>query len=379
MAYGKKNVIKLDPFEYNIALMGEGGIGKTTLIKEMCEKYLPEEGYLFAECGKEEGADAISDINYINCPDYDSDYDDLNNSVGFDVLIDDILENKETEYPNLRLLVIDSYDELRNLLVPVVIKKHNRENPEKKVSSIKSAFGGFMAGDDKVDEILLNKLWELKKVGVHFLLICHTRLHERTDSDTGESFVMLSSNVTDRSFNTIKTKLHFLGVAHVDRTIVKENWGNNPASKKKGRVKSEVRKITFRDDNYSVDSKSRFADIVDECEFSSDAFYNAMVDAIKKEAEKGTGGIKASEQETKSHQQGIKTKAAEYSQSYNNNSVDEERNDELRNIIKAKYSSASDSVKNKIKTIMKEYGFTKFSEDNIPTIAFEKIVELLES
>ena len=38
MAYGKKNVIKIDPLQYNLGIIGEGGIGKTTLIKEVCEK-----------------------------------------------------------------------------------------------------------------------------------------------------------------------------------------------------------------------------------------------------------------------------------------------------------------------------------------------------
>ena len=62
MAIGRKNVIKIDPLNYNIGLIGEGGIGKTTIIKEMCEKLAGEDGYLFAECGKEDGADAINGI-----------------------------------------------------------------------------------------------------------------------------------------------------------------------------------------------------------------------------------------------------------------------------------------------------------------------------
>lgn len=33
MGYGKKNTIKIDPLSYNIGLIGESGIGKTTIIK----------------------------------------------------------------------------------------------------------------------------------------------------------------------------------------------------------------------------------------------------------------------------------------------------------------------------------------------------------
>ena len=66
MAYGIKNVVKIDPLAYNIVLIGESGIGKTTIIKEMCEKLTgSNDGYLFLECGKEDGADAIQGINYI--------------------------------------------------------------------------------------------------------------------------------------------------------------------------------------------------------------------------------------------------------------------------------------------------------------------------
>ena len=43
MGYGKKNVIKIDPLSYNIGLIGESGIGKTTIIKEMCEKLVGED------------------------------------------------------------------------------------------------------------------------------------------------------------------------------------------------------------------------------------------------------------------------------------------------------------------------------------------------
>ena len=47
MGYGKKNTIKIDPLSYNIGLIGESGIGKTTIIKEMCEKLVGEDGYRF--------------------------------------------------------------------------------------------------------------------------------------------------------------------------------------------------------------------------------------------------------------------------------------------------------------------------------------------
>ena len=174
---------------------------------------------------------------------------------------------------------------------------HNAENPEKPVKSIKAAFGGYMAGEDKATEIVLNKLWELKSVGVHFIIIGHVKQRTQDDVTTGQTYTSLTTNMSMRDFNAIKTKLHFLGVASIDREIVQEKTGKTKKEGKKdvdimkGVIKNKSRKITFRDDSYSIDSKSRFADIVPEIEFSSDALIKALTDAIKAEASKGSKSV----------------------------------------------------------------------------------------
>lgn len=294
MGYGKKNVIKIDPLSYNIGLIGESGIGKTTIIKEMCEKLVGEDGYRFLECGKEDGADGIDGINYLNCPEWSMDYDEYTNSIGFEDFVDDVVEHKSTEYPDLKTVVIDTYDQLIEIAKPEVIRMHNAEHPEKPVKSIKAAFGGYMSGEDKATEIVLDKLWELKSVGVHFIIIGHVKQRQQEDVVTGQTYTSLTTNMSMRDFNAIKTKLHFLGVASIDREIVQEKTGKKDDKKKdimKGVIAKESRKITFRDDSYSIDSKSRFADIVPECDFNVDALIQALTDAIKAEASKGKKSI----------------------------------------------------------------------------------------
>lgn len=294
MGYGKKNVIKIDPLSYNIGLIGESGIGKTTIIKEMCEKLVGEDGYRFLECGKEDGADGIDGINYLNCPEWSMDYDEYTNSIGFEDFVDDVVEHKSTEYPDLKTVVIDTYDQLIEIAKPEVIRMHNAENPEKPVKSIKAAFGGYMSGEDKATEIVLDKLWELKSVGVHFIIIGHVKQRQQEDVVTGQTYTSLTTNMSMRDFNAIKTKLHFLGVASIDREIVQEKTGKKDDKKKdimKGVIAKESRKITFRDDSYSIDSKSRFADIVPECDFNVDSLIQALTDAIKAEASKGKKSI----------------------------------------------------------------------------------------
>lgn len=290
MKFGRKNEIKIDPLAYNFMLIGESGIGKTTIIKEYCEKLAGSDGYMFLETGREDGQDAIEGINYVTCDEWDGDYDETLNTMGFATFIDDVVENKASDWPDLKVVVIDTLDELFSIAEPEVIRMHNKENPNKRVKSIKAAFGGFMAGEDKAIEIVEDKLWSLKKVGVSFVIIGHTKNRNQTDPITGEDYMQLTTNMSQRYFNALKTKVHFLGVASVDREIVKEKTGKKNVVtgqiETKGVVKGETRRITFRDDNYVVDSKSRFADIVPEIPFDSDALIQAITDAIKSEQAK---------------------------------------------------------------------------------------------
>ena len=290
MKFGKKNEVQINPLKYNMMLIGESGIGKTTIIKQYCEKLAGEDGYIFLEIGKEDGADSINGINYLNCPEWDSDYDEDTNSIGFNTFIEDVVENKSTDWKDLKVVVVDTYDELFAIAEPEVINMHNRENPNKRVKTINAAFGGFQAGQDKAIEIVQDALWSLKKVGVSFIVIGHTKNRNVTDPVTGEDYLQLTSNMSQKYFNAMKTKVHFLGVGAIDREIVKVKTGKkNAVTKediKKGVVKGETRKITFRDDNFVIDSKSRFSNIVESIPFDVDELINAITNAIKAEIDK---------------------------------------------------------------------------------------------
>ena len=291
--YGKKNEVNLDPLSYNTGLIGEGGIGKTTVIYEMCDKLVGDEGYIFFEAGKEDGEEAIEGIVAEKIEDWDK----------FDDVTTDILDNKTTDYPNLRVVVIDTFDQLVEIAKDEVIRRHNVENPDKPIKSIKAAFGGYMAGEDMALDIVLDRLWELKTVGVHFITIGHVKRKDVEDVETGQTYSTLTTDMTTRDFNKLKTKLHFLGVASVDRKIVQQKTGKkNPKTNKeetKGIVQEESRKITFRDDNYSIDSKSRFSDIVESIPLDADELIKALKDAILAEHSKGKKSLSQTQQEQK--------------------------------------------------------------------------------
>lgn len=294
MAFGKKNEIKIDPLKYNIALLGESGIGKTTIIKEFCEKVGGEDSYLFLEMNGEAGADAINGIIYEDVDDWDMVED----------IVTDIEDNKTKEYPNLRAVVIDTYDGWISLAQNEAIRLWNKEHPDKKADSIDASWNGFQKGQGKAFDLMFDIIKRLRNVGVATIIIGHVKNREITDVASGVTYQQLTSDVEKVYFNLLKKKMHFVGLAYFDRTIITEKTGKkNLVTKKEetiNRVTEETRKIKFRDpETLAVDSKSRFANIVTEINFDVDELISAMTNAIKDEANKGSKPIEELEKEQK--------------------------------------------------------------------------------
>ena len=289
--YGKKNEIKIDPLKYNICLLGEPKIGKTTIIKETLEKLAGDEGYIFLEMAGEAGADAIANIIYEDCDEW-SDVEDI---------VSDIEENKSVDYPNLRAIIADTYDGWIKLAQEEAIRLWNKDHPDKRADSIDAAWNGFQKGQAKAFDLMFDIICRLRKVGVATIIIGHVKNRELTDIATGTTYQTLTSDVEKVYFNLLKKKMHFLGLAYYDRTIITEKTGKkNIVTKKEetvNKITGESRKIKFRDDNMALDSGSRFADIVEEIDFSSDELIKAMEDAIRAEASKGAKSVEQLEKE----------------------------------------------------------------------------------
>lgn len=369
--FGKKNEVDLNPLHYNIAILGESGIGKTTLAKEICEKMVGEDGYMHWDIGRENGASAIQGIVSEPIEDWDK----------LKEVVEDIVENKTTDYPNLQTIICDTFDELIILAEKEAIRQYNRKNSDKKADTINAAWGGFGKGQDKAVELILDAIWELKKVGVNTIIVAHVKRSDITDPVSQETYSKLTADTQQRYFNSIKNKMHFIGLAYVDRDIVKEKTGKKNIVTKEdvtiNKVVSESRVISFRDDTYSVDSKSRFAEIVDHISFSSDDFIKAMEDAILAEHSKSGETVEQTKKKQAKAQKEAEKKAAEYSKNAKSNKIDTERNEELLLTIKNKFTNATDEVKTEVKAVMAEYGFANFKDVEVPTKALEKIVELL--
>ena len=293
MAFGKRSVVSSNIWDFSVGLIGESGIGKTTTISAVCEKLVGADGYILLNIGKEWGVSAINGITYEDVPDYKT----------WDEITKDIIKNKTTEYPNLKILVADTLDQLFDISEPEIIRTYNNEHigekDFRKATSINMAYGGFGRGEDKVIQIILGRIEALRKVGVMFWFTGHTKSREIVDPLTGTTFTNLTTNMMQRYFNAIKTKTDVLGVACIDRDVIKEGLGRKDIITKKevtrNKIVSESRKIKFRDESYCVDSKSRFADITPEIALDSDEFINALTTAIQ-----AAGGTSVPKSEPKS-------------------------------------------------------------------------------
>ena len=70
MAFGKRSKISDNIYDFSFMICGESGIGKTTLVSEVCEKELGEDGYLLLNTGDEDGVSAIDGVTYEDVPTY---------------------------------------------------------------------------------------------------------------------------------------------------------------------------------------------------------------------------------------------------------------------------------------------------------------------
>lgn len=285
MAFGKRSVISDNLYDYSIMICGESGVGKTTVISQVCEKEFGPDGYLLLNTGDEEGVSAIQGVTYENVPNFKK----------FTDVCNDIIKNKDTDYPNLKVVIADTLDQLLECTETQAIANWNKENlgnknfkPAKTLNGIE---GGFGAGYDVVFNMIYDKVRALGKVGVKVWYTCHSKTKDIIDPITNAAYTTLTSNMAQRYFNDFKTKVHVVGVACVDRSIETEGTGRtNIVTHKEvtvNKVKDEKRKIVFRDDSYSVDSKSRFAGIVNEIPLDADELIAALKDAIKKSKEMG--------------------------------------------------------------------------------------------
>ena len=279
MAYGKRNTISTDISKVIFGLLGEPGVGKTSTMFKMAEKEFGPEGYILLDVGSEWGTEYIEGVFAEQVETFKKFLDVTN----------DIIKNKETDYHNLKVVIIDTLDALFEIGEPYLIKLYNQENMGTKnftpCKTINQVEGGFMHGQDRLISIVVDQIVKLRKAGIGVWYTGHVKRRSNDDVFSGESYDQLTTNMSQRYFTAIKNKTHALGIAYIDRTLTQQEVGKeNPITHKKEtitKIVSESRKVKFRDDSYTADSKSRLEYIVDEVSLSEDEILKAIKDAIE--------------------------------------------------------------------------------------------------
>ena len=362
MAFGKKNLPSKSPVDYNLCLLGLSKSGKTTLIFNVLEKLCPG-GYLFVETGRERGADAITGIEYINCPTWSQEFDEANNAVGFAELINDIVKNKNEEYPDLKVLVIDTQDQLAEMAEAQIVKEYNRKQKldnKPTVDSINAAFAGYGRGEQKARELVSTMEDKLVSVGVRVWYIGHAKTKDVVDPITNTTYTTITSQIPQSWFNSLKRNLHFLGLLYTNMDVVTEKKKVGAGEKNFNTVTSEARKIRWRSDNMVADCGSRFADIVEEIDCDADEFIKALTDAIDAEIQKSGKSDKELKAEQKKADEAKAKKIAKNIEAVAN----DEKLEEVTNAIMDWISDNRDD-KEKLKPVLaslKEHGSKKPTE-----------------
>jgi GTPase SAR1 family protein len=279
--FGKKTVVSSDMSNYMIGVMGPSGFGKTTLMFKTCDKLFGEDGYMIFDIGAEQGTKAIDGVVYEHVPNFGK----------LKEVVDDIVKNKDSDYPDLKVVVLDTLDAYFEIVEEYVIKAWNSENAGnsnfKKATSINSVEGGYGRGMDRVVDTAKKVISRLNSVGVGVWWTAHVKEKDQADLYTGANFTTLTANMTLKYFNAIKNSCHIVACGYFDRNIEKQEVGDeNPVTKKKkerSTIIQEARKIKFRDDLLIADAKSRFAHIVDEINLDTNEFITAIQNAIKAE------------------------------------------------------------------------------------------------
>lgn len=363
---GKIREVKMDIANYSYLINGIAGVGKTTTVTEIGQKEFGIDGFLLLTIGQEPEPVHIGNVWNERA----KDWDDL------EEIIDTIYEYKNEDYPNLRMIAIDSVDEVFRLAEAKVIELHNKKlaNPSDKINTIKSAFGGYQAGENKVVDMVSTTLFKLRDIGISLFFIGHTKQKNKKDQMLDIEFEQITSNLDNKYYNCIKDKVNIVMCAYVERELTDLETRKDAFSKKNkqvGKIASEKRVVSFRDEEYAIDVKSHLKYIVSKCDLDSDVIIRELKTAIKKEAERFNGTMTEEEVELK-----IENERKELIDKADINKEDTlEQKEEKLNKIKENMTSL-DMVK--LQEIIKKHNVTSLGDaSQIPSQCLNEILELI--
>lgn len=273
--------------DYNYMILGEGGIGKTTMAYEI-GKYVTgnDEGTFIITFGMENKVKHIPGAFFENAGTFGEWLD----------IVEDLCDNK-ADYPYTKFICIDSVDEMYRLAEEYVIAEYNKTaDMDKRAKSIKQAYGGYQAGENRVIDIVLKSMSSLDNAGYHFINIGHTKTKSKSDPVTGITYEQFTCGIDNKYYNAIKDKVNLVATGYFEREFENLKTKDNPFTKEKGGITTgeligQRRVLTLVDDENAIDTKCHFEYIEPKIAFGAKSLVDTVNEALRKKRESLDGEI----------------------------------------------------------------------------------------
>lgn len=279
--------------DYSYIINGVGGIGKTTLVYEIGKLVTgSNEGTFIITCGGENKPKHIPDAFGDVAPDFKT----------FVAIVKELCTNKEA-YPDTKFVAIDSLDEYARIVEDYVVAEWNAScELNERAKSIKQAYKGYQAGENRATNLMIQQVMKLQDAGYSILEIGHTKTKTKEDTITKVQFEQLTCNLDNKYYNALKDKVNLVAMCYFENTIENIEEKKNAFTKKIDKVGELVdrkRVMVFADDDNAIDCKSHFEYIVSKIDFSAANFVKAVEDAIAMKIDAANGKTPKTSRKTK--------------------------------------------------------------------------------
>lgn len=356
------NTIKADIKNASIYLRSTKKFGKTTLFRDVIlEKYGDASKGLLIGLGAEVGYKMLDNINKVQV----KTYDDLKELVNW------LISTKGVEH-NIEIIAFDTVDELVLITDAETIKIHNKENPLKKVKSIKAALGGFTAGEKYSANNLIKPLFvSLQDAGFGVWAISHTKfktIKEKGSTDI-DGYMQLTSNLSADYESAFGDIFDIVLTGVTDKTTEDRQVGD----KTKKFVSKTTRKLYFRETEL-IDAGGRFSwgTVPEYLEFNKPNMAADFIRIIEEGMEKSKTSVvskpskivslKPEPQEEEPEDEEFNVEDDESIDEVDDveetveDDEDVETSDFDRDLIKAEFKKSTREVKDQIKAILAAHG-----------------------
>lgn len=242
----KINVIKPDIKNVSIYLRSVKKFGKSTLFRDVIvEKYGDPSYGLLVEVGMERGASLLDNVNTTHV----DTYKDL-------VELQKWLIEENGKEHNIKIVCYDVADEIVPLFDAETIRRHNIDNPQKQVKSIKAAMGGYTAGEQFSATLMKNYFDKIRSAGIQVWVLSHSKYKNIKDKANvdNEGYMQLTSNLSAAYEAALGDISDVVLTGIIDRNIETVGDGDNA----KRYATDAIRKLYFRG-TPEIDAGGRFA------------------------------------------------------------------------------------------------------------------------